>query len=50
LAGIGRRARKSGKHFRDLGRDHITGALRGGRNSRFLLDADVFVSSRTVTT
>ena len=48
MAGTGRRARKSGKHFRDLGRDHITGALRDGRNSRFLLD--VFVSTRTVMT
>lgn len=48
MTGIGRRARRSGKCFRDLGWNHITGALRDGRNSRFLVD--ILISIRTVTT
>ena len=48
LTGIGRRARRSVKCLRDLGWNHITEALRDGRNSRFLVD--ILISIRTVTT
>lgn len=48
MTGIGRRARRSVKCLRDLGWNHITEALRDGRNSRFLVD--ILISIRTVTT
>lgn len=48
MTGIGRRARRSVKCLRNLGWNHITEALRDGRNSRFLVD--ILISIRTVTT